>query len=150
MKITVERFASDGISTLGLLWVDGRCNWFTLEDGYRAVKVPGETRIPAGIYPIRLRQAGKVHTNYSAQFPGFHRGMLWLQDVPNFEWIYFHIGNTAKHTEGCILVGYGTDATPGAVALRSSTQAYRDFYEAVVGSAVRSDLEAEIIDRDRA
>ena len=39
-----------------------------------------------------------------------HIGMLHLQDVPGFEWIYIHPGNTDDHTNGCILPGYGLDS----------------------------------------
>ena len=37
----------------------------------------------------------------------FHKGMLWLQDVEDFKWIYIHTGNNEDHTDGCILVGTG-------------------------------------------
>ena len=58
MKLEVIRFSSQNDSTLGLLFdvTDGRkflC--FTLEDEARDTKVMGETRIPAGIYDLKLR-----------------------------------------------------------------------------------------------
>jgi len=31
--------------------------------------------------------------------------MLWLQNVPNFEYVYLHIGNVVENSEGCVLVG---------------------------------------------
>ena len=30
-------------------------------------------------------------------------GMLWLQNVENFQWVYIHIGNDDDDTEGCPL-----------------------------------------------
>ncbi len=104
----LTRFSSQADSTLGILSVAGGSPrgflCFTLEDEHREEKVPGETRIPAGTYRILLRNAGGMHAKYSERYE-FHQGMLHLQDVPNFEWIYIHTGNTDDHTEGCILLG---------------------------------------------
>tara|TARA_A100001201_G_scaffold126138_1_gene110602 strand:- start:413 stop:739 length:327 start_codon:yes stop_codon:yes gene_type:complete len=53
--------------------------------------------IPAGQYNVRLRLARE-----SATRDYLH---LLVQEVPNRSYILFHIGNTAKDTQGCILVG---------------------------------------------
>ena len=34
-----------------------------------------------------------------------HKGMLWVRDVPGFEYILIHTGNTDEHTSGCLIVG---------------------------------------------
>jgi hypothetical protein len=75
---------------------------------------------------------------------------LWLQNVPNFTYIYFHVGNDDEDTEGCILVGGSCDSwETGGGRVRYSTHAYGRFYEKVVGAARAARLEVEIIDRDR-
>ena len=66
-----------------------------------------ENRIPAGIYDVRLRKIGGFDGRYKKKFAGFHRGMLHIQDVPNFKYVLIHIGNTDKNTAGCLLVGAG-------------------------------------------
>jgi hypothetical protein len=125
MLLRVQRFPSLEDSTIGGASIDGRFCCFTLEDERREVKVPGETRIPAGTYQIKLRTEGGMHTKYAARFPADHRGMLWLQDVPGFEWIYLHCGVTDDHTNGCILVA---DTANIEGTLARSEQAYRRIY----------------------
>jgi hypothetical protein len=73
---------------------------YTLEDELRPedVKVYGQTAIPAGTY--------KVVLDYS---PHFKRITPHILDVPNFEGIRIHGGNTSKDTLGCVLVAYNTD-----------------------------------------
>lgn len=108
MKLEVLRFSSQDESTLGVLSdvTDGReFLAFTLEDEYRETKVAGETRVPAGTYKITLRTVGGFHGKYAAKYGDMHKGMLWVRDVPNFEYILIHVGNTDDNTEGCLLVG---------------------------------------------
>jgi len=121
-------------STVGILFADGDFQCYSLEDEHRDVKVSGETRIPAGEYNLKLRTANSgMNLRYKAKFGNFHQGMLWLQDVPGFEWIYIHIGNTDDHTAGCILVGYDTvtDDHHGGGSIQRSAKAYKKLYEKV-------------------
>lgn len=149
MKIEVKRFVSDDDTTLSLISIDGRFMCFGLEDEYRAEKVAAETRIPAGEYRVTLRDEGGMTQRYRTRFPGIHRGMLWLRDVPNFSWVYFHIGNTDEHTEGCILVGRGAMAKRDDMSIQASADAYRQFYSTVVDAAERGDLIVHITGCDR-
>ena len=55
--------------------------------------------------------------------------MLWLQNVPDFEYIYIHTGNTDHDSAGCILVGYANYLNideRGSVGM--SVDAYKDIY----------------------
>jgi hypothetical protein len=87
-------------STIGNLHLDGEWLCDTLElpwkDNQRSVSC-----IPAGQYKVRLRTARE-----SATRDYLH---LLVEDVPNRDYILFHIGNSAKDTRGCVLVGIGTE-----------------------------------------
>ncbi|KKR55853.1 MAG: hypothetical protein UT94_C0055G0001, partial [Candidatus Uhrbacteria bacterium GW2011_GWF2_40_263] len=94
MLLELFRRKSNEDATVGELYINGNKLCFTLEDEKREVKVMHETRIPAGTYEIKLQKNGEMTKKYAKKFPGIHEGMLWLQNVPNFQFIYIHIGNT--------------------------------------------------------
>jgi len=134
MKLKVLRYNSEADSTNGLLFeVNDLGNQFlcyTLEDEKRVLKVKGETRIPAGIYNIELRKEGGFHKRYSKKYSDIHIGMLHIVDVPGFEFILIHTGNTDEHTSGCLIVGdsqeNNTIIKDGFVG--KSVNAYRRIY----------------------
>ena len=108
MKLEVLRFSSQKDSTNGLLFdVTDKRKFlaYTLEDEARDEKIKGETRIPAGTYKVTLRTVGGYHARYTKKYGSFHKGMLWVREVPGFEYILIHTGNTDEHTMGCLLVG---------------------------------------------
>ncbi len=132
MLIKMKRFYSNENATQGVMVVDGQMV-YTLEDERREVKVNGETRIPAGTYQIKLRNEGGMTQRYAARFPN-HKGMLWLQNVHNFEWVYIHIGNREDQTEGCILVGL---EAYNNMTIGRSTDAYNIIYP-IIANAIES------------
>ena len=108
-NLEVFRYSSGADNTLGLLFVNDATGReflpYTLEDEFREEKVSAETRIPEGKYDIQLRTTGGFHSRYSQKFGvPWHKGMLHVQDVPGFEYILIHTGNTDEHTMGCLLV----------------------------------------------
>ena len=108
-NLEVLRYSSGADSTLGLLFINDANGReflaYTLEDEWREEKVSAETRIPEGTYDIKLRIEGGFHNRYSTKFGvPWHKGMLHVQDVPGFEYILIHTGNTDEHTMGCLLV----------------------------------------------
>ena len=106
MKLDVIRTQFGKDATNGMLFLDGIFECFTLEDEVRLdKKVMSETAIPLGEYEIKLRTEGGFHSKYTARYGDMHKGMLWLQDVPNFKWILIHVGNTDESTAGCLLLG---------------------------------------------
>lgn len=149
MKITVDRFVSDNDTTVSRVSVDGAYVCFGLEDEFRVQKAVDETRIPRGTYNVGLRAVGKHHQQYKAQFPQIHRGMLHIQDVPGFEYILIHCGNTQADTSGCLLVGTGAVTEPGNMSITSSRVAYRKFYPLVVDAAASGKLTIQFLDNDR-
>ena len=104
MKLELKRFSSQSDTTLGLLFVDGEFECFTLEDEYRSEKIKGETRIPAGTYKVEKREVlSGLTKKYRSKYPWFDFHFM-LQDVPDFQYVYIHIGNDDDHTDGCLLV----------------------------------------------
>lgn len=139
MELELKRIAGSDKATVGTLsigeGVSKYVHCFTIEDEFRAVKVAGQTRIPSGRYEICLRKAGGMHDKYSKLYP-WHIGMLHLQDVPNFTWIYIHTGNTDEDTEGCILPNYKADLEN--MCGESSFPAYKELY-LEISLAIRSE-----------
>ena len=149
MKLKLVRVSSQADSTSGILYIDDEFACYTLEDEQRKVKVKSETAIPLGIYEIKFRSVGGFHTRYSSRFGDMHKGMLELQDVPNFEYILIHCGNTDEHTAGCILVG---DTQENNVLMKDgfigkSTQAYKRIYPRIASALLNNEkVTIEIID----
>ena len=139
MKLEVLRISSQDDSTNGILFdvTEGRKFLsYTLEDEYRETKVMSETRIPAGTYKITLRKVGGFHGRYEAKYGEMHKGMLWVRDVPGFEYILIHTGNTDEHTAGCLLVG---DSQQNNIIkadgfIGSSTAAYKRIYPPIAAA----------------
>ncbi len=148
MIITLKRFKSDDDATLSMLMIDGQFECFGLEDEYRATKVVKETRIPEGIYKVGVRTVGGFNYRYDRKFPDFHKGMLHLLNVPGFEYILIHIGNTDENTDGCLLVGCGAMSC-GEISIQSSRVAYEKLYQKVIGAALANELLINIEDLDR-
>lgn len=105
MKLRLERRFLGDKYTIGKLYVDGKYFSDTLEDKVRDLnkngvfdngesKVYGESAIPYGTYNIIV--------NHS---PKFKRDLPRLLNVPHFDGILIHRGNTPENTLGCILVG---------------------------------------------
>jgi hypothetical protein len=129
MDIIVQRFLKSDDFTIGRLSIDDVLECYVLEDEKRDLKVMHETRIPAGRYEIKLRTFGGHHEKYKVRFKDIHKGMLWLQDVPQFKDILIHCGNTDDDTSGCLLVGKTADLLKGTIG--QSTAAYSAFYPKV-------------------
>lgn len=94
MELFLKRLHKTDESTIGELKINNIFFCYTLEDVERDVKIAGQTAIPKGRYEIAI--------TFSNRFKKF---MPLLLNVPKFSGIRIHVGNTAKDTLGCILVG---------------------------------------------
>jgi hypothetical protein len=92
--IVVKRTKSTSDVTIGKMYINGAYVCDTLEDPVRNAKIKGKTAIPTGNYKVTWHDS-----------PKFKRKLPWLRNVPNYEYILIHSGNTTADTEGCILVG---------------------------------------------
>ena len=105
MKLTLKRIALRPTYTIGKLYIDDAYFCDTLEDTVRDInksgkfdngeqKIKGKTAIPYGTYEIKW--------TYS---PRFKKYTPQLMNVPSFEGIRVHAGNTSADTEGCLILG---------------------------------------------
>lgn len=141
MKIQVKRFYQNDKLTLGLCSIDGVAECFIVEDIFRAVKVAGETRIPAGEYSVIWQKVNTPMSEKYRQKYDWFRHHLMLVGVKNYENVYIHVGNDQDDTEGCLLVN-------GACSLYDATasdsgRAFKKFYQKV-GSAIDAGLDVKI------
>ena len=105
MKLTLKRIALRPTYTIGKLYIDDVYFCDTIEDTVRDLnkngkfdngekKVHSKTAIPYGTYEIKW--------TYS---PRFKKCTPQLMNVPSFEGIRVHAGNTSADTEGCLILG---------------------------------------------
>lgn len=148
MKIFVDRFTSDSSTIVSRAFINGQYFCFGLEGGFPTEKTPGKARIPPKTYKVSVHNCGELHTHYSKKFPGIHKGMLHILDVPNFECVLLHTGSWAKDTAGCLFVGEGAVTIPGAMMLTESLSAYYKLYSKVINAAFMGRLEIVFQDHD--
>lgn len=138
LELTLQRLWHDSQSTIGLLFIDGVRMCWILEDEPRAVKVHGETRIPAARYEIIQDQPSSKDEKYRVKLKAWgmkYYGMLRLKNVVGFQGILIHTGNYETHTDGCLLTGTtaGTDDR-GYNAVYDSNEAFKKIYPIISGA----------------
>ena len=129
MELILRRFRNTYNSTVGELLINGGFYCFTLENAFHEVKVEGETRISKGRYEIKMRYGSPMAKRYEEKYGT--KGMLWLQNVPDFSYVYIHVGNRVEDTNGCILVGATADLRSISSFVRNSSDCYVDLYDKV-------------------
>lgn len=149
MKLTNIRSCSTGDSTLGILLKDNKPLGFVIEDEHRKVKVKGETRIPKGVYNLKLRrEVTPLTKRYRKRFPWF-KYHIELENVARFTGIYIHVGNFEKDTAGCQCVGYDASVKGGEFCVLKSTMFFKQLYLDIVRLLERGiNVTYEIVDND--
>lgn len=119
MELLLKRIAKKPTYTIGKLYIDGEYFSDTLEDKDRGltqdmdledilrIKVYGETAIPTGTYRIDMNTISPKFKDRSWAKP--YKGKIpRLLNVPGFDGVLLHPGNSANDSLGCVLVGNNT------------------------------------------
>ena len=118
MELILKRIALRSEYTIGKLYVNGEYVADTIEDTVRdldkdgkfangEVKIPGKTAIPYGRYEITMKVKSPKYSNFSKyswakKYDGY---LPRLRNVPHFDGVLLHPGNTSSDSAGCILTG---------------------------------------------
>lgn len=93
MKLQILRLPQGPDYMDGVMLLDGQYYGQTVEDAPRPVKVMHKTAIPKGRYVVTVELS-----------PRFKVDLPRLHDVPGFDGVLIHGGNTADDSSGCILI----------------------------------------------
>lgn len=116
MELKLKRIALRDTYTIGRLYVDNHYFSDTLEDKVRDYnkdgdlndagegKVYGKTAIPYGRYEITMKVQSSKYSQ-RASYAWCNGYLPRLLNVPHFDGILIHAGNTADDSAGCLLVG---------------------------------------------
>lgn len=86
--LTLVRYTRTDEAILGSLYLNGAFICYTLENAAKA--------IPCGMYTVQNSKSPK----FKRELPLLHNAQ-----VPASRGIRIHVGNTAKDSQGCVLVG---------------------------------------------
>ena len=86
--LTLVRYTRTETAVLGSLYLNGAFICYTLENAAKA--------IPCGMYTVQNSKSPK----FKRELPLLHN-----EKVPASRGIRIHVGNTAKDSQGCVLVG---------------------------------------------
>lgn len=138
MRITSAKVYESKTCTISRCMVDGAALCFFLQDGTVGGAKNGKHRIDPGSYRLVLRTVGSKHEHYLKKYgPDFHKGMVELQDVPNFTAVLIHIGNSPADSLGCLLTG--TSMSTKKEWVGGSEAAYRVLYPFIRDAILREE-----------
>lgn len=119
-QLTLIRDVKGDKAILGKLYLNGAIVCYTLENAAKA--------IPTGVYLVQ----NSMSTKFKRELP-----LIWNSGVSSSRGIRMHRGNTAKDSQGCILVGMGRDVkkhfiTESSLAETMITMLCRNVTELIV------------------
>lgn len=152
MKLLLKRVQKTKIFTIGELYIDGKFFCYTCEDTDRGlrqdmplsviekIKIKSVTCIPYGKYKVTLDVVSPKYSNPKYKWAAkIDAKVPRLIDVPGYAGVLIHVGNTAKDTDGCILVGFSK--TKDGVG--RSTDCFLKLYEILLND--KNNIEIEIV-----
>lgn len=142
--LKVSRFKFDKDWTIGRLFMNDVHSGYTVEDEIRKVKVKDETAIPAGRYELKTRISphfsntfywdadnhmliDRQHTPIGVKSIQPHE-LIWITNVPGFEFVLLHFGNTDLDSSGCLVVGDAIGTINGREGVIHSRDYYKRLY----------------------
>lgn len=139
MEIKVKRYVFGDTYTMGMLYINGKYMCDTLEDkdmGLSSnmkldeilkIKQKHNTAIPYGTYTISMNTVSPKYSNFTRySWAKPMQGKIpRLLDVPGYDGVLIHPGNTDKDTSGCILVG--KSITKGSISRSQVT--FKNLYD---------------------
>jgi len=152
MKLLLKRVTKSKDFTLGELYINGKLFCYTCEDTDRGLKqsmpletiqklkVKSVTCIPYGKYKVTLDVVSPKYSNPKYKWAAKVGAKIpRLLNVPGYEGVLIHVGNTAKDTDGCVLVGF----TKTKNGVGRSTDCFLTLYDIL--SEDKNNIELEIV-----
>lgn len=152
MKLLLKRVTKAKDFTLGELYIDGKFFCYTCEDCDRGlrqdmplsviqkIKIKSVTCIPCGKYKVTLDVVSPKYSNPKYKWAAkIGAKVPRLIDVPGYIGVLIHVGNYAKDTDGCVLVGFGRTKN----SVTRSTECFGKLYEILLKD--KNNIEIEIV-----
>lgn len=138
LKILIKRIAKRDSYTIGHVFLNGEYFCDSVEDTDRGLssemslaeilekKVKSKTAIPTGSYQVTLNVVSPRFSK-STKYDFCSGKLPRLLNVPGYDGVLIHIGNTPQDTDGCILLG--KNKVKGQVV--ESTSTFKEFYNRI-------------------
>lgn len=138
LKILIKRIAKRDSYTIGHVFLNGEYFCDSAEDTDRGLssemslteilekKVKSKTAIPTGSYQVTLNVVSPRFSK-STKYDFCSGKLPRLLNVPGYDGVLIHIGNTPQDTDGCILLGKNN--VKGQVV--ESTSTFKEFYNRI-------------------